>query len=101
MKWKYVNRMHKVFMLLSMPKCKYTKCFTKLSGVAVSSNGTEIFLPCLNGGTCIDGVAKTSCVCPPGFDGNRCEKGKYVCNMIAQNYDLGFRTDFSITIFSH
>ena len=92
MTWKCVNALQKIFVLLNMPKCKYPKCFTKLSGIAVSSNGTEIFLPCLNGGTCIDGVAKTSCVCPPGFDGNRCEKGKSVYSIIVQNYNLGFGT---------
>ena len=61
-----------------MLKCKYSKCCTKLPEIAALSNGTEIFLPCLNGGTCIDGVAKTTCVCPPGFDGDKCEKGRYI-----------------------
>ena len=60
-----------------MRKPKYPESFTKLSVIAELTNGTDKFLPCLNGGTCIDGVAKTSCVCPPGFDGSRCEKGNY------------------------
>uniref|UniRef100_A0A8D0FGB4 EGF-like domain-containing protein n=1 Tax=Strix occidentalis caurina TaxID=311401 RepID=A0A8D0FGB4_STROC len=28
--------------------------------------------PCLNGGTCRDGVGTFSCTCPPGFGGPRC-----------------------------
>ena len=32
--------------------------------------------PCLNGGTCIDGIAGTySCRCPDRFTGPRCERG--------------------------
>jgi len=30
---------------------------------------------CLNGATCVDGVASFSCRCPPGFNGTRCETG--------------------------
>ena len=29
--------------------------------------------PCLNGGTCIDGVYNFTCVCPGAFVGHRCE----------------------------
>lgn len=29
--------------------------------------------PCLNGGSCVDGVGGFSCDCRPGFDGERCE----------------------------
>lgn len=30
---------------------------------------------CLNGATCVDGVATFTCRCPPGFNGTRCETG--------------------------
>lgn len=30
---------------------------------------------CLNGATCLDGVATFTCRCPPGFNGTRCETG--------------------------
>ena len=30
-------------------------------------------VPCLNGGTCVDGVGTFSCACTPGFGGDRCE----------------------------
>ena len=29
--------------------------------------------PCLNGGTCVDGVYNFTCVCPSWFIGKRCE----------------------------
>ncbi len=29
--------------------------------------------PCLNGGTCADGVNGFSCNCAPGYDGDTCE----------------------------
>lgn len=30
---------------------------------------------CLNGATCVDGMATFTCRCPPGFNGTRCETG--------------------------
>ena len=33
--------------------------------------------PCLNGGTCIDGVYNFTCVCPGAFVGHRCEGTLY------------------------
>ena len=36
----------------------------------------ECFLsPCLNNGTCIDRVARYSCLCQAGFTGQNCERG--------------------------
>ena len=32
---------------------------------------------CLNGATCIDGVASYTCICPPGKSGIACEIGEY------------------------
>lgn len=29
--------------------------------------------PCLNGGTCVDGVYNFTCVCQSAFNGKRCE----------------------------
>ena len=29
--------------------------------------------PCLNRGTCLDGIAHYNCTCPPGFTGLRCQ----------------------------
>ena len=34
--------------------------------------------PCKNGGTCIDGEAKYTCSCKPGFNGDDCEKSKCI-----------------------
>ena len=41
-------------------------------------------MPCMNGGTCIDSIATIQCNCPPGFDGNRCEKG--TCFFLSKYY---------------
>lgn len=34
--------------------------------------------PCLNGGTCVDGVRSYTCNCFPGFYGDRCQQGQDV-----------------------
>ena len=33
--------------------------------------------PCLNGGSCQDGVNSYKCACVAGFDGNNCENSEY------------------------
>ena len=33
------------------------------------------FLPCENGGSCIDQVNSYSCICPGGYEGTKCETG--------------------------
>ena len=35
--------------------------------------------PCLNGGTCLDGVASFTCMCPLPFNGSRCESSLDPC----------------------
>ena len=34
--------------------------------------------PCLNGGTCKDGINSFSCQCAEGFDGSTCENSMYI-----------------------
>ena len=33
--------------------------------------------PCLNGATCIDGLASFQCICAPGWQGATCLESKY------------------------
>ena len=39
--------------------------------------------PCLNGGTCTDGINSFSCECYPGYTGKNCETGKHSCCIIS------------------
>ncbi len=34
--------------------------------------------PCVNGGSCQDGINSYKCTCLPGFDGKNCENSKYL-----------------------
>ena len=36
--------------------------------------------PCLNGGTCLDGIAHYNCTCPSGFTGLRCQVNVDECS---------------------
>ena len=42
--------------------------------------------PCLNDGSCIDGVNSFECACAEGFEGNLCQNGKTstMCKYIAR-----------------
>ena len=32
--------------------------------------------PCMNGGSCVDGIGSYSCSCPTGYEGDQCQIGK-------------------------
>ncbi|EDO39369.1 predicted protein [Nematostella vectensis] len=54
-------------------KCACTSGFT---GANCETNINECASnPCLNGGTCVDGVNKYTCSCVSGYIGTRCETG--------------------------
>ena len=38
--------------------------------------------PCKNGGSCEDLVYSFNCTCAPGYNGTRCEIGKYIHHVI-------------------
>ena len=35
-------------------------------------------MPCLNGGTCTDGINSYNCTCAAGYTGENCEIGNYI-----------------------
>ncbi|KAJ7312106.1 hypothetical protein JRQ81_006447 [Phrynocephalus forsythii] len=41
--------------------------------------------PCANGGTCVDGVLRYSCLCPSGWSGSNCQAPLYLLHGAAQN----------------
>lgn len=38
-------------------------------------------LTCLNGGTCIEGTAESTCLCSQDYSGDRCQDGVVSCSM--------------------
>ena len=44
--------------------------------------------PCLNGGTCTDGVNEYTCACAPGFTGDECQISKFALRPSAMKTTL-------------
>ena len=53
-----------------------------MCGVISSDDDNCASFPCVNGGTCVDGVNLYSCTCPAGYVGNICETGRFQCLIV-------------------
>ena len=64
-------------------------CLLKISGIihnhsiCLDINECEP-QPCLNGGTCTDGINSFTCTCAEGWTGDHCEKSKFLLDNFAQ-----------------
>ncbi|XP_049813652.1 protein eyes shut-like [Schistocerca nitens] len=55
-------------------------CIDGYTGIQCQTNWDECWSnPCMNGGTCIDGVASYNCTCPDGYMGEQCEENFDEC----------------------
>ena len=55
--------------------------------------------PCVNGGSCVDGIGSYSCICPTGYEGDQCEIDKNY-NVLLKYYIMYARTFRSDLLYS-
>ncbi len=71
-------------------KHKITSCESRIALIVIMFNNTSYFVfsflstdidecspnPCLNDGTCVDGINEFTCQCANGWEGKQCDIGK-------------------------
>ena len=45
-------------------------------------------MPCLNGGSCSNGLNKFTCSCAPGYNGTICQSGKMKMKCLLQQINM-------------
>ena len=56
--------------------------------ICVSDINDCQFNPCMNGGTCIDGVNLFTCTCAPGYNGDTCETSMKILKVDLSNKSM-------------
>ena len=57
--------------------------------------------PCNNGGTCKDGIATYTCICPAGFEGTDCEKSRQISLCVILFWQSYISSCWRLLIFSN
>ncbi len=94
------------FILSSRAPSPWSSCY--IVQLTFDLSDTEDYCsnqPCLNGGTCVDGLSGFQCLCPAGYTGTVCETGKHSMlkyqSSVSPTYTHVFKYKFVLKPDSH